>query len=79
MVSFVHAIGVIAIIKRQRFQIKACDRLCKRVVFTSIFDTFDFIRHMDFFDDEGCEEEPYINEDTEPDIAEDEDDQEDEE
>lgn len=34
---------------------------------------------MDFFDDEGYEEEPYINEDTEPDIAEDEDDQEDEE
>ena len=33
---------------------------------------------MDFFYDEGYEEEPYINEDTEPDIAEDEDDQEDE-
>lgn len=28
---------------------------------------------LDFFDDEGYEEEPYVNEDTEPDIAEDED------
>ena len=27
---------------------------------------------LDFFDDEGYEEEPYINEDNEPDIAEDE-------
>ena len=45
VVSFVHAIGVIAIIKSQRFQIKACDRLCKCVVFTRIFDAFNFIRH----------------------------------
>ena len=27
---------------------------------------------MDFFDDEGYEEEPYINEDEEPQIADDE-------
>ena len=34
---------------------------------------------MDFFDDEGYEEEPYINEDAEPDISEDEEETEDEE
>ena len=34
---------------------------------------------MDFFDDEAYEEEPYVNEDAEPDIADDEDETEDEE
>ena len=34
---------------------------------------------MDFFDDEGYEEEPYINEDAEPDIADDDEETEDEE
>ena len=34
---------------------------------------------LDFFDDEAYEEEPYVNEDAEPDIADDEDETEDEE
>jgi len=34
---------------------------------------------LDFFDDEGYEEEPYVNEDAEPDIADDEEETEDEE
>ncbi len=34
---------------------------------------------LDFFDDEGYEEEPYVNEDEEPDIADDEEETENEE